>query len=140
VRRAASARGRARLAYVDAAVDLAVPPFSVVVAVTTAWAGLSLFRAAARRRFGLTGAAALGVMAAQSGYVLSALRMVGAGPAVYRSLLGAPRVVVWKLGLWGRQLVGREDVAWVRTARNVDGASPAEETGGASPDVSAEVR
>ncbi len=57
-------------------------------------------------------------VAAQTFYVWSALRMVDAPPAVYRSLLGAPRLVLWKLRLWGEMLVRPGDVAWVRTARN----------------------
>jgi hypothetical protein len=51
---------------------------------------------------------------------VSGLRMVSAPPAVYRSLLTAPRLVVWKLRLWLGVMGRRRDVSWVRTARNAD--------------------
>jgi hypothetical protein len=102
----------------------------VVVAITAAWSGLSLVRAGVRRRLGLSGAVAVAAVAAQAGYVLSALRMVEAGPAVYRSLLGAPRIVGWKFSLWARQILERDEVAWVRTPRNPIGDSGSRESAG----------
>ncbi len=119
-RRALSARGADRVAYADAAADLAVPPFSVVVAASAAWSTLVLTRALVRRRVGVAGVAATSVVAAQAAYVLSGLRMVGARRAVYQSLLGAPRLVAWKIRLWVRQIGGRRDVVWTRTARNAE--------------------
>jgi hypothetical protein len=68
------------------------------------------------------------LVAAQAAYVVSALRMVDAPGAVYRSLLGAPRMVLWKVGLWARVLARPDDVRWVRTARN---AEPTAETASA---------
>jgi 1,2-diacylglycerol 3-beta-glucosyltransferase len=115
--------GRAgRIAYADAAIDQLVPPFSLLVAGTAGLAALTVARAvvapdrSARRCVVATGA----MVAAQAAYVLSALRMVDAPAEVYRSLLSAPRLVVWKLGLWARVLARPDDVAWVRTARNAD--------------------
>jgi len=122
-RRAASTRTGDRLACVDAAIDLGLPPFSVVVAATATWGALALVRATAHRRLGVAGAIAGLAGVVQASYLLSALRMVGAGPAVYRALLGAPRVVAWKIGLWGRQVLGRGEVTWVRTARNAEADS-----------------
>jgi cellulose synthase/poly-beta-1,6-N-acetylglucosamine synthase-like glycosyltransferase len=119
-RRAGSASGVDRVACADAAFDLALPPFSVVVAVTAAWSGLALVGAARRRQLGLSGVVALTAGVTQTVYVLSALRMVEASPAVYRSLLGAPRIVAWKVRLWAGQLGRRTGVTWVRTARNAD--------------------
>jgi cellulose synthase/poly-beta-1,6-N-acetylglucosamine synthase-like glycosyltransferase len=119
-RRAMTARCADRVACADAAIDLAVPPFSVLVATTAIWSVLTLGRAARRRRLGPGGAVAAFAVVAQAGYVLSALRMIEAAPEVYRSLLGAPRLVVWKIGLWSRQVAGRDQVTWVRTARNDD--------------------
>ena len=60
----------------------------------------------------------------QAGYVASGLQMVSAPPSVYKSLLGAPRLVLWKVGLWGRMLVRPDAAKWVRTARNADDATP----------------
>ena len=56
----------------------------------------------------------------EAGYVVSALLITGAPPAVYRSLLSAPRAVLWKVGLWSRVLTRPDDVRWVRTARNAE--------------------
>jgi hypothetical protein len=119
-RRAVSASGVDRVACADAAFDLALPPFSVVVAATAAWSGLSLAGATRRRHLGPSGVVALAAVAVQAAYVLSALRMVEASPRMYRSLLGAPRIVAWKVRLWAGQLGRRSRVAWVRTARNAD--------------------
>jgi hypothetical protein len=102
----------------DAAVDQLMPPFSVLVAATAAWGVASAAGAViqpghrARRLLPV-----ITVAGTQLVYVLSSLRMVSAPPAVYRSLVVAPRAVVWKVGLWFRMLV-RRDVTWVRTARN----------------------
>jgi cellulose synthase/poly-beta-1,6-N-acetylglucosamine synthase-like glycosyltransferase len=108
-----------RVAAADALLDQLVPPLSVLVAGTASWGGLTVLSTllAPRRgwhRLGLVGA----VVAVQGAHVLSALRMVGAPAAVYRSLLGAPRFVVWKLALWCRVLVRPTGVAWIRTSRN----------------------
>jgi GT2 family glycosyltransferase len=111
-----------RVAYTDAALDQLVPPFSVMAAAT---AGLSIMAGArlvvfpggrARRRAWLAAA----LVAAETGYVLSALRMVDAPRPVYRSLARAPQMVVWKLRLWARMIVKPDGVAWVRTARNAE--------------------
>jgi glycosyltransferase involved in cell wall biosynthesis len=109
-----------RVAYLDALLDQLVPPFSVVVAGSGLWGTAALIQAAvaptpARRRELVLAAA---VVAAQVGYVLTALRLVGAPASVYRSLLRAPAMVWWKVKLWGRVLTRRSDGRWIRTARN----------------------
>lgn len=109
-----------RFAYADAAADQLLPPFSLVVAGTagalvTAAAGAVAFPSRrARRRIAVATIAAV----VQFGYVLSGLRMVDAPTQTYRSLLSAPRLVLWKLGLLLRVVRQPEDVAWVRTERN----------------------
>ena len=120
LRRSVESRGRDRLAYADAVADQLLPPFSVIVVATAGWGAVTLGRALAGRGWRPAGVAAAAA-AAQAVYVFAALRMVDAPPAVYRSLGGAPRLVLWKLRLWVEMLVRRSDVAWVRTARN---ASP----------------
>jgi cellulose synthase/poly-beta-1,6-N-acetylglucosamine synthase-like glycosyltransferase len=121
--------GRAgRLAYADATADQLVPPFSLLVAGTAALGAIAVVRAAvspgpsSRRLLALSGA----LLTSQAAYVASALRMTDAPPAVYRSLLGAPRMVLWKVGLWARVLARPGDVTWVRTARNADAIADAE--------------
>jgi cellulose synthase/poly-beta-1,6-N-acetylglucosamine synthase-like glycosyltransferase len=110
-----------RIAALDSAVDLLIPPLSVVVASNVAWSGLALARWFAaptrrhRRSVVLSGVA----VAVHAGYVLSALRMVDAPAAVYKSLLGAPRLVVWKLGLWTQALLRPSGIEWSRTSRNM---------------------
>jgi hypothetical protein len=64
---------------------------------------------------------ATAAVAVEGVYVLSGLRMVNSPPSVYRSLLGAPRLVAWKIRLWTRMIVKPQGVAWVRTARNAEG-------------------
>jgi 1,2-diacylglycerol 3-beta-glucosyltransferase len=121
--RAARGGPAGRLAYADAALDQLVPPFSVMAAATMASLTGALLRAwlfpSRRSRRGVL--MALATATAQGVYVLSGLRMVNSPPSVYRSLLGAPRLVVWKLRLWLRMIVAPGDVAWVRTARNAEG-------------------
>ena len=107
-----------RVAYLDAALDQAVPPFSILVAGTTAWASLETLAVVTRRHRPRQLIVSLAVAGAQAAFVVSALRMVGAPRSVYRSLAQAPRLVVWKVVLWLRVLVGGERTAWIRTARN----------------------
>ena len=114
-RRAADSRGRERVAAADALLDHLVPPLSVLVAavggVTVAQLGVTAIRRGRLARSAFVLPAAIVVHVA-SGLVL------GRAPAsVYRSLLHAPAMVLWKVRLWGRMVGGRGDVDWVRTAR-----------------------
>ena len=109
-----------RVAAADAVFDQLVPPFSVLAAGTAVWGALTTTRAlvvpgiAPRRELAVVGA----VVAVQGAHVLAALRLVGAPASVYRALLAAPQLVVWKLTLWLRVLVRPSGVAWTRTRRN----------------------
>jgi cellulose synthase/poly-beta-1,6-N-acetylglucosamine synthase-like glycosyltransferase len=124
VRQAARGGPAGRVAYLDAALDLLVPPFSVLVAGTTVWTGVAVLRSfiaprrATRRSLLIAALAVAGEMV----YVLSALRLARAPASVYRALLGAPKFVVWKVRLWGRMVVRGHTVTWVRTSRNAHGA------------------
>ena len=62
-------------------------------------------------RFALTGLAV---------HVVLGLRVARAPRAVYRSLLLAPKAIVWKVNLWLRMLVRPGEVNWIRTTRNAD--------------------
>jgi hypothetical protein len=109
-----------RVAALDAAFDVAVPPLSVVTAAMAAWGTIGAVRVAGSRgRAGsLDVALATSTMAVVVAHVLLALRLTDAPPSTYRALLGAPRMVVWKLGLWVRVIVDPRRVRWSRTTRN----------------------
>jgi cellulose synthase/poly-beta-1,6-N-acetylglucosamine synthase-like glycosyltransferase len=57
------------------------------------------------------------VLVAQFAYILGGLALVGAPVEVYRALLLAPMLMVWKVRLYLRILSGRGPRAWVRTGR-----------------------
>jgi cellulose synthase/poly-beta-1,6-N-acetylglucosamine synthase-like glycosyltransferase len=117
-RAAVTRRGR-RVAAIDAILDHLVPPLSVLVlavgGVTVASAGTGSRGGA---RSGLVLTAALGA------HVLSGLVLARAPASVYRSLVHAPAMIVWKARLWLRMLVRPGEGGWVRTARR--GTSEAE--------------
>ncbi len=110
-----------RWPYVDALLDLTLPPITLLVAATGASAGVvRLFARGRSAKLGL----AVGVVSlvVQMGHVLSALRMVGAPPAVYRALLSVPGQIAWKVRLVVRMIIRRGPDRWVRTTRNEDPA------------------
>jgi 1,2-diacylglycerol 3-beta-glucosyltransferase len=116
--RSAVARRSRRYTKLDTAVDLVLPPFSVLVAASAASTVIAL-GGARSGRLGRT-IAGIGVanVVAQAVHVLSALWMVRAPAGVYRALATAPGAVAWKVALWARALSGRTDDDWIRTARN----------------------
>lgn len=120
--RAASGAGsrRERLALVDTAVDLAVPPLSVLAAACTAATGWCLVTAGVlRSRSSRQALAAAVLMTAAVGFhVVAGVRIAETGPIGVRQLVAAPRAVVWKVELWVRMLLRRQGTGWVRTARN----------------------
>ena len=121
-RRAITGGPAGRFAYADAAIDQVLPPFSLVAAGTATAGALAVLRAvllpspSARRDVVITTSA----VAVLGAHVLSGLKMVHAPASVYRSLLAAPRMVLWKVRVWLRVLTRPNGVAWVRTARNDD--------------------
>lgn len=129
----AARSGHRRIATVDAVMDHLVPPLSVLAlaqtGTSTASLVLRLLAPKPRNRTLWRLAATSTVMLV--GHVVLALVSVRAPRAVYRSLLGAPRAVLWKTRLWARVLV-RNDVPWVRTERNTRGGC-AEENASADP-------
>jgi cellulose synthase/poly-beta-1,6-N-acetylglucosamine synthase-like glycosyltransferase len=110
-----------RVACVDAAVDQLLPPLSITAMATAVWlaAGAGL---AHRNPDRATRAIKIGLvlLVVQAAHVGSALHMVKAPLALYRSLIRTPRMVAWKTALWLRILVRPSRVAWVRTARNAE--------------------
>jgi hypothetical protein len=112
-----------RIAKVDAIVDLMLPPMSLLVAVqlaaTTASTVAAMAGSRAQRRWAALGATSLALVTA---HVLVALWADDAPGSTYRSLLGAPRAVAWKLRTLGGIARRPTDVQWQRTARNMEGA------------------
>jgi len=111
-----------RRAYLDAALDQAVPPFSVVVLASAVWASVATLRLVsvphdqgARR----DAAVAALTLTTQATYVWCALRLVDSSPAVVRSLwTEGPRMLWWKVRLWARVVSTSGGGTWVRTTRN----------------------
>jgi cellulose synthase/poly-beta-1,6-N-acetylglucosamine synthase-like glycosyltransferase len=122
LRRRRSKTDLGEVARIDAAVDLLVPPFSVVFGATlaTGAAGVVLdkVRPSARARRAPKWAIAIG--AAQALYLVAGLRLVRAPRTVYRSLLRAPFFIVWKVALWIQALLRPAPDAWIRTTRNAE--------------------
>lgn len=130
-RRVLSGPSKLRAAHVDAVLDHLTPPLSVLVALdvaaTSATAVLSLARGRRRDRLSLLIAALSS--AALVGHVLAGLRSVDAPRSVYRSLIAAPRMIVWKLMLWARVVTKPEQATWTRTTRNDEAHATEEATG-----------
>ncbi len=114
VSRATAPSTRHRIATVDAALDHLVPPLSVlgaaVGAVTMASGAVATVR---RTRWG-SGPLLCAALAIHVG---SGLVLARAPASVYRSLLHAPAMVLWKVRLWLRMLTRPGEGGWVRTAR-----------------------
>jgi len=107
-----SRRARHRVAAADAILDHLVPPLSVLV---VAVGGVTLASAVVGGRSGARSGVILG--SALGAHVFSALVLARAPASVYRSLLHAPAMVLWKLRLWLRMLARPGEGGWVRTAR-----------------------
>jgi cellulose synthase/poly-beta-1,6-N-acetylglucosamine synthase-like glycosyltransferase len=117
-------RGPAKLrtAYADAILDHLTPPLSVLVALNVCCAvGSSGMAATRRHRIDrLNMAASLLSAGVIVVHVMSGLRSVHAPRSTYRALMKAPKLIVWKLVLWGRVILRPSSVTWKRTTRNVE--------------------
>jgi cellulose synthase/poly-beta-1,6-N-acetylglucosamine synthase-like glycosyltransferase len=118
-------RGRSRrLATADAAIDLVVPPLSTVAVLQATGLAASALASVAPTGRAHPGRARrlvamhLFTLAVLTAHVAVAMRSVGAPPSVWKSLLHAPKAIVWKSGLWARALRPKNSVAWKRTRRN----------------------
>jgi cellulose synthase/poly-beta-1,6-N-acetylglucosamine synthase-like glycosyltransferase len=109
---------RDRWVRADTAMDLLVPPFSILVAASSLVGAASLFVDPTHMSGRLVRRLAAATVIVQVLHVLSGLIMVRAKLVVYLSLIRAPLLVVWKVRLWGRILVPSRKVEWTRTARN----------------------
>jgi dolichol kinase len=108
------------VADVDGVFDHLVPPLSVLVLANGAAIAASLgMRVLRRGRLDSCNLVVAGTSAAVvAGHVVLGLFTADAPRSVYRSLAQAPRMILWKAGLWKRVLVKPDDVTWTRTARN----------------------
>ncbi len=97
----------------DAAMEQIIPPFSVLVAASVGALGAGV--ALQSRPAIILGASLIG---GQAVYVVTGLALAGASPKTYKALLYAPVLVVWKILIYLRVLLGAGPKGWVRTARN----------------------
>jgi 1,2-diacylglycerol 3-beta-glucosyltransferase len=114
---------RTAFRFFDAAMEHAIPPLSILVSASLALLIAALVLVVFSRSDGnILNTALLALAAAnlfgQMIYVLIGLRLAGAPRSVYRNLLFAPWLMVWKVGQYLRIFVGERQKAWVRTARN----------------------
>ena len=114
LRRSFGAGRTHRLAHIDAALDLLVPPLSVLTATTGLLVVAGVAAGGARRPPRLVTATAGSLVL----HVLGGLAIVRAPRSVWTGLLHAPRVVIWKLVLLARVVARPGRVAWRRTPRN----------------------
>jgi len=114
---------RRSAARIDGALDLVIPPFTILAAGTAALLCATLLL----RLFGQAPPANLNLTlcafaaASQAVYLLSSLRLTRAPGVIYKRLLFAPVFVLWKLGLYGRMMLRRKPPGaprWVRTGRH----------------------
>lgn len=107
-------------ALLDAAMDLLVPPFTILAGISGLAAAAGLLLAALRPAAFVVGVASglAAVLAAESLYVLTALALVRAPARIYLRLVFAPLFVAWKIGVYLRLAAGRGGAAvWTRTER-----------------------
>lgn len=98
----------------DAALDMLVPPQSLLVA-----AGVGLFSAAVALRAAPARRLAAASLVGQAVFVLGGLRAVHAPAGTYRALAYAPLLVAQKLAILGQLATGRAPRTFTRTVRQV---------------------
>ena len=100
------------MALFDAAMEIVVPPLSVLVGLVICCCVVALLLPSS---LGITLGVAL--MVGLLFYVLVGLRLARLPLAAYRSLLFAPAYIIWKLWVYAVALVSSGDRRWVRTSR-----------------------
>jgi cellulose synthase/poly-beta-1,6-N-acetylglucosamine synthase-like glycosyltransferase len=101
-------RDRAQL---HAALEPLVPPQSLLLAGNAAGVALALDVPNGLRRIAFANAAA------QIAFVFGGLLLAGVPAAVWRALVLAPGLAVWRLGVLTSLWIGRAPAGWVRTER-----------------------
>lgn len=97
----------------DALAEQLVPPLSILTGLT----GLTFLATVISRFPGPRRLASL-LLLGQIGYVLTGLRLAGAGGTTYLALLRAPIYILWKMLIYGRAVASMEESQWVRTSRS----------------------
>jgi cellulose synthase/poly-beta-1,6-N-acetylglucosamine synthase-like glycosyltransferase len=97
---------------IHAGLEPLIPPQALLFAANVATPILSILM-----RSRALGILAIANLAAQTVYVVGGLLLVGAPRHVFRALLFAPLLMIWKLGVWFRVLLARQSPEWVRTSR-----------------------
>jgi hypothetical protein len=120
IRSAVGASSAQRCRLVDATFDLAVPPLSVLGAATAAASTLAATARVARRTRVTSSGVALAVLscAGVAFHVVAGLRIAGEPMPDRRTMLAAPRLVLWKVGVWANVMAKRREVTWIRTSRD----------------------
>ena len=116
VRAAWSGRHGRRWAYVDAAIDITLPPLTTVFA-GTAVAGVASLGLARGRFRSVAVVAAVSGVGLQALHVVHACRLADVSPEVRRSLARTPVHMLWKSRILARVVRGRPS-SWVRTSRS----------------------
>ncbi len=110
------AKGRAALQqsflFMDALMELFVPPFAILMGLSLLFAVGALWLGAGA--LWLAGYLLLGQLL----YLLTGLRMTAAPPKVYLSFLYIPIFMVWKIWLYIRVFFKLETQGWVRAVRD----------------------
>lgn len=104
-----------RWAYLDAAIDISIPPLTTVLATSTVAGASLVLLAPGRARWGAAVLAVLGP-GLQVVHVAHALRLAEASPAIRRSLLRTPAQILWKSRILTR-VIRRRPASWIRTSR-----------------------
>jgi len=104
---------QASLIYLDAMMELVVPPFAILATLSLLYVGGALW-------VGSTGALLLAayLLLGQLFYLVSGLRLTGAPRKVYMAFLYIPFFILWKLWLYLRVLLKIENQGWVRAMRD----------------------
>ncbi len=104
---------RASLVYLDAMMELVVPPFAVLAALSFIYTGGAIW-------LGTTSALLLAgyLLLVQLFYLASGLILTGAPRKVYLAFLYIPFFMLWKLWLYLRVLLKLENQGWVRAVRD----------------------
>ncbi len=118
----------------DAVMEHLIPPFSVLIGITSLCLAFDTLLFFAWRMIHLSPTGSIsspqasflelnlvigaGLMLSQLTYLLAGLFLTRAPGYVYFRLLYAPFYVMWKIGQYGRVLVSPKQKEWVRTSRN----------------------
>ncbi len=120
--------------FLDTAVELIIPPFSILLALSGVSLVSSAFFTIASRGFNKTQPAgskhktnrigklnmllSIGLVLGQIIYVFSGLRLAQAPRSVYKALLYSPVYLIWKCWQYINVLTTNKESNWVRTQRN----------------------